>query len=48
MIRRSTVDEQHPQFGGIYVGSISLPAVRAEVESADFVLVTGKLESDFK
>ena len=35
-------------FGGTYAGANSLPAVREEVEKADFVMMAGKLESDFK
>jgi hypothetical protein len=45
---RSVLDERHAQFGGVYVGKNSLPAIRQEVESADWVLMCGKLESDFK
>lgn len=45
---RSVLDEKHPQYGGAYVGKNSLPAVREEVEGADWVLMCGKLESDFK
>ncbi|KAJ9100375.1 hypothetical protein QFC20_005441 [Naganishia adeliensis] len=44
---KSVLDERHPQFGGVYVGKNSLPAIRQEVESADWVLMCGKLESDF-
>ncbi|KAJ9093779.1 hypothetical protein QFC19_008222 [Naganishia cerealis] len=44
---KSVLDEQHPQFGGVYIGRNSLPAIRKEVESADWVLMCGKLESDF-
>lgn len=44
---KSVLDEQHPQYGGAYVGKNSLPAIRQEVESADWVLMCGKLESDF-
>jgi pyruvate decarboxylase len=42
------LDEQHAQFGGVYVGKNSLPAIRQEVEGADWVLMCGRLESDFK
>lgn len=45
---RSVLDETHAQFGGTYAGHNSLPAVRKEVEAADFVLMCGRLESDFK
>lgn len=47
-IERSVLDEDHALFGGTYAGANSLPAVREEVEKADFVLMAGKLESDFK
>jgi pyruvate decarboxylase len=42
------LDEDHTLFGGTYAGANSLPAVRQEIENADFVLMAGKLESDFK
>jgi TPP-dependent 2-oxoacid decarboxylase len=45
---RSVLDEDHTLFGGTYAGANSLPAVRQEIENADFVLMAGKLESDFK
>ncbi|WWD00611.1 hypothetical protein V866_007546 [Kwoniella sp. B9012] len=44
---KSLLDEHHPLFGGCYAGANSLPAVREEVESADFVLYVGALKSDF-
>jgi len=44
---KASLDESHPQYGGAYVGANSLPAVREEVESADFILMAGRLESDF-
>lgn len=45
---KAVLDEGHVLFGGTYAGANSLPAVREEVENADFVLIAGKLESDFK
>ncbi|WRT64753.1 uncharacterized protein IL334_001687 [Kwoniella shivajii] len=44
---KSLLDEHHPLFGGCYAGANSLPPVREEVESADFVLYVGALKSDF-
>lgn len=44
---KSVLDEDHTLFGGTYAGANSLPAVRQEIENADFVLMAGKLESDF-
>ncbi|WVF69780.1 hypothetical protein IAT40_004559 [Kwoniella sp. CBS 6097] len=44
---KSLLDEHHPLFGGCYAGANSLPKVREEVESADFVLYVGALKSDF-
>ncbi|ODQ82078.1 hypothetical protein BABINDRAFT_59093 [Babjeviella inositovora NRRL Y-12698] len=41
------VDEQHPRFGGVFVGTLSYPAVRAAVDAADLVLSIGGLMSDF-
>ncbi|WVO16552.1 hypothetical protein L204_104231 [Cryptococcus depauperatus] len=44
---KSLMDERHPLYGGCYAGANSLPAVKEEVESADFVLYVGALKSDF-
>lgn len=44
---KSAVNESHPRFGGVYVGSLSEPAVKEAVESADLVLSIGALLSDF-
>nr|BAI23188.1 pyruvate decarboxylase [Cyberlindnera jadinii] len=41
------VDEQHPRFGGVYVGTLSKPDVKEAVESADLVLSVGAILSDF-
>lgn len=40
-------DERDPQFGGVYVGSLSDPEVAEIVESSDCVLSVGALLSDF-
>ena len=44
---KSALSENHPQFGGIYVGDITVAPVKAAVESSDFVLYVGSLKSDF-
>lgn len=44
---KSAVNEDHPRFGGVYVGSLSEPAVKEAVESSDLVLSVGALLSDF-
>lgn len=44
---KGSINEQHPRFGGVYVGTLSSPAVKESVESADLVLSVGALLSDF-
>lgn len=44
---KSGIDESHPRFGGVYVGSLSEPSVKEAVESADLILSVGALLSDF-
>ncbi|SJM83951.1 Pyruvate decarboxylase [Zygosaccharomyces bailii] len=44
---KGSIDEQNPRFGGVYVGTLSSPAVKEAVESADLVLSVGALLSDF-
>uniref|UniRef100_A0A060T5R2 ARAD1C07018p n=1 Tax=Blastobotrys adeninivorans TaxID=409370 RepID=A0A060T5R2_BLAAD len=44
---RSIVDETNPRFGGIYIGFLSNPDVKAVVETADLVLSIGPMPSDF-
>ncbi|SCU79093.1 LAFA_0B00672g1_1 [Lachancea sp. 'fantastica'] len=44
---KGSIDEQHPRFGGVYVGTLSSPEVKEAVESADLVLSVGALLSDF-
>lgn len=44
---KGSIDEQHPRFGGTFVGSISSPQVREVVDFSDFVLVVGALLSEF-
>lgn len=44
---KAVLDEHHPLFGGCYAGANSLEPVIKEVESSDFVLYVGSLQSDF-
>lgn len=44
---KGTIDENHPRYGGIYVGSLSKPDIKNTVESADLILSIGALLSDY-
>lgn len=44
---KSTIDESHPRFGGVYVGSLSHEDVKQAVGNADLVLSVGALLSDY-
>lgn len=44
---KSAIDEGHAQYGGIYVGSNTLPEIKQRVESADLLIQIGSLLSDF-
>ena len=44
---KGSIDENNPRFGGVYVGTLSNPAVKEAVESADLILSVGALLSDF-
>ncbi|KAG7664143.1 uncharacterized protein J8A68_002326 [[Candida] subhashii] len=44
---KSGVNESHPRFGGVYVGTLSHPEVKQAVEESDLVLSIGALLSDF-
>jgi len=44
---KSAMDEGHAQFGGIYVGSNTVPEIKERVESADLLIQIGALLSDF-
>ncbi|KAG0658558.1 Pyruvate decarboxylase 1 [Maudiozyma exigua] len=44
---KGTIDETHPRYGGIYVGSLSTPDIKNAVESADLILSIGALLSDY-
>lgn len=44
---KGAIDETHPQFGGIYVGTNTEPAIKELVESSDLIISLGALLSDF-
>ncbi|CAB4254059.1 similar to Saccharomyces cerevisiae YLR044C PDC1 Major of three pyruvate decarboxylase isozymes, key enzyme in alcoholic fermentation, decarboxylates pyruvate to acetaldehyde [Maudiozyma barnettii] len=44
---KGTIDENHPRYGGIYVGSLSKQDIKQTVESADLILSIGSLLSDY-
>nr|AAF78895.1 putative pyruvate decarboxylase [Lachancea kluyveri] len=44
---KGSIDEQHPRFGGVYVGTFANDDVKEAVESADLILSVGALLSDF-
>lgn len=44
---KSGINESHPRFGGVYVGTLSQPLVKKMVDSADLVISIGALLSDF-
>ncbi|GAC99677.1 pyruvate decarboxylase [Pseudozyma hubeiensis SY62] len=44
---KTIVDEDHPQYGGIYVGSLTSDLVKEVVEGADVLITIGSLKSDF-
>ncbi|KZO92821.1 pyruvate decarboxylase [Calocera viscosa TUFC12733] len=44
---KAALSEGHSNFGGVYIGEISLPSVREAFESADFILAIGTMKSDF-
>lgn len=44
---KTSIEEDHAQFGGIYIGSITMPPVKEAFESSDFILSIGSLKSDF-
>lgn len=41
------IDEDHERFAGVYVGTLSYPSVKKQVESSDLVLSLGAILSDF-
>ncbi len=44
---KAIVDEDHPQYGGIYVGNLTSDRVKDVVEGADVLITVGSLKSDF-
>ncbi|KAI0345910.1 pyruvate decarboxylase [Trametopsis cervina] len=44
---KTAISEQYERYGGIYVGTISRPEIKAKVESAKLIISIGGLKSDF-
>ncbi|GES96149.1 pyruvate decarboxylase [Rhizophagus clarus] len=44
---KGVISENHPLFGGIYIGNVSEPHVQRGVKEADLILSIGSLKSDF-
>lgn len=44
---KAIIDEDHPQYGGIYVGNLTSEPVEKVVEGADVLITVGSLKSDF-
>ncbi|KAL1707971.1 thiamine diphosphate-binding protein [Schizophyllum commune] len=44
---KTAIGEDYERYGGIYVGSLSRPAVKEKIESAKLILSVGALKSDF-
>ncbi|KIK85594.1 hypothetical protein PAXRUDRAFT_831956 [Paxillus rubicundulus Ve08.2h10] len=44
---KTAVSEEYDRYGGIYIGSISDPAIKERVETARLILSIGALKSDF-
>jgi pyruvate decarboxylase len=43
---KGSVDETNPRYGGVYIGKLSTPTVKAAVEAADLVLHIGGHKTD--
>ncbi|CAG8522135.1 14719_t:CDS:2 [Funneliformis mosseae] len=44
---KGIISEDHPQFGGIYIGNVSESHIRSEVENADLIISVGAIKSDY-
>lgn len=44
---KAIIDEDHAQYGGIYVGNLTTEPVKQVLESADVLIMLGSLKSDF-
>ncbi|UNI17353.1 Pyruvate decarboxylase [Purpureocillium takamizusanense] len=44
---KGAVNEQHPNYGGVYAGEGSKPEVKKTLEASDLILSIGALKSDF-
>lgn len=45
---KTSISESHPLFGGTYMGALTLPEVKENVESSDLLIFIGGLMSDRK
>ncbi|KAI8993998.1 pyruvate decarboxylase [Trametes punicea] len=44
---KTAISESYERYGGIYVGSVSDPAIKKKVESAKLIISVGALKSDY-
>lgn len=44
---KTAIDEDHPNFSGCYIGSVSTEEVKEKFETSDLVINIGSLQSDF-
>jgi pyruvate decarboxylase len=44
---KTSIDEDYPRYGGVYVGSISHPEILEKVEGAKLIISIGSMLSDF-
>jgi pyruvate decarboxylase len=44
---KGSIDEDHPQFRGVFCGNCSTEQVQKEVYEADLILSIGSMNSDF-
>ncbi|KAG9284160.1 hypothetical protein G9A89_022934 [Geosiphon pyriformis] len=44
---KGLVSEDHPLFGGIYIGSVSEPHIKHEVETSNLIIAVGRIKTDF-
>lgn len=44
---KSAIDEDIPNFGGVYVGDASRPEVKEQIDKASLILYVGGMQSDF-
>jgi len=44
---KTAIDEDYARYGGIYLGSITAPAIKERIENARLIISVGSLKSDF-